>query len=291
MKKTDLIEADLTNAQTIQSILAEHGTRAKKHFGQNFLTNRDTLNRIIAAAQLQPTDIILEIGPGIGALTRELCTRTQRVTAIETDPDMVAILHHACPVKNLTVINGDALTINPAEFTIDSAANAQQPYKLIANLPYNVATPLITRFLTGGIAQPAHIVVLVQKEVAEKICARTGDHNMLSLTIQPFGTPKIVARIPPSHFTPAPKVTSSILIIEPYKNPLVNPTDWPTYHALLSAAFSQKRKTLANSLQKLMPKATAIALLTQAGIKPETRPQNLDFTGWLNLLKAKRGSL
>lgn len=292
-------QSDLTNAhsvlcrETIQSILAEHDTRAKKHFGQNFLTNRDTLDRIVTAAQLQPTDTILEIGPGIGALTHELCARAHHVTAIETDPDMVAILHRTCPAKNLTIVNDDALTI---DITADPA-NIKQPYKLIANLPYNIATPLLTRFLMDDtthhakshaqpIPQPTRIVVLVQKEVAEKICARTGDHNMLSLTIQPFGMPKIIAHIPPSHFTPAPKVTSAILLIEPCKTPSISPADWPAYHALIAAAFSQKRKTLANSLQKLMPKATAIALLIQVGIKPETRPQNLDFNGWLRLLNA-----
>ncbi len=295
----------LTNIPYIKSLLARFTATdagqqtsplgAKKKFGQNFLVNDPTLTQIITAAQLTPEDTVIEIGPGLGVLTRELCLHGKHVIAIEKDRDMIAALNETI-IKNtpgakekITILQQDALQFDPSTHPLTINA----PYKLVANLPYNVATPILENFLVKTAKrseaalpaphQPSCIVVLVQKEVAEKACAKPGDHNVLSLTLQPYGTAKIIATVSPSSFFPPPKVTSSILTITPYATPLLSENLAPTYFRLIHAAFSQKRKMLGKSLQQLAPKETILAALTKANIPPEIRPQELTLENWLIL--------
>jgi 16S rRNA (adenine1518-N6/adenine1519-N6)-dimethyltransferase len=269
---------DIANIKYLLTIFA--GKKSGKHrLGQNFLTSEHALDQIIKTAEINEKDTIIEIGPGLGVLTYELTKRAKKVIAIEMDPEMVHVLKNTLirepTSKNLTVIEKDALNFDPETI--------KTPYKLVANLPYNVATPLLKKFLVTSVHRPSRVTVLVQKEVAEKACANTGDHSVLSLTIQPFGRAKIIAYVPPSSFYPAPKVTSAILLIEPHKTPLLAPHLQRNYFSLIHAAFGQKRKTLLNSLQSIIPKSDLAKLLSKANINPVTRPQELAVEDWIML--------
>lgn len=276
---------DITYIKSLLAIFADSGS-AKKRFGQNFLTSEHVLQQIINAAEITDQDTIVEIGPGLGVLTHELTQRAKKVITIEMDHEMVSILKKTLAreptAKNLTILEQDALRFN---ISADPTLN-HEPYKLVANLPYNVATPLLKKFLVDAIptnSQPTRIVVLVQKEVAEKACAKPGDHNVLSLTLQPFGTASIIASVPPSSFYPSPKVTSSILLITPYETPLLPENLTKSYFRFIHAAFSQKRKMLGKSLQQIVPKEAIRELLSKANIPPEIRPQELTIDHWLTI--------
>ncbi len=275
----------LTDTSYIKYLLNKYTTtNAKKKFGQNFLISEHVLNQIIETAQIEPTDTIVEIGPGLGVLTRELCLRAGKIISIEKDRDMLRVLQETIlddtrgAREKTTILEQDALRFNIE--TINT------PYKLVANLPYNVATAILQNFLVNTAHtkhQPTRIAVLVQKEVAEKACAKTGDHNVLSLTLQPFGKPEIIAHVPPGSFFPSPKVTSSILLITPYETPLLPQELTKPYFRFIHAAFSQKRKMLGKSLQQIASKETIIQLLTKANIPPEIRPQELTLEHWLTI--------
>lgn len=278
---------DITNIKYLLQLFANKGS-AKKSFGQNFLTSEHVLDQIIKAAEISDQDTIIEIGPGLGVLTHELTQRAKKVIAIEMDHEMMNILQKTLAkeptAKNLTLIEQDALKFDPSTNPITK----NQPYKLVANLPYNVATPILEKFLVNITHQPTLIVVLVQKEVAEKICEKTGDLSVLSLMFQPYGHASVVSTVPPSAFYPAPKVTSAILKIKPYATPLLPENLRTTYLKLLHAAFSQKRKMLHTSLQQIMSKEEVHSLLAKAKISPDIRPQNLALEQWIHLAQVSQ---
>lgn len=272
---------DISNIKYLLNIFADKAS-AKKRFGQNFLVSEHVLGQIVEAAEISDEDTIVEIGPGLGVLTHELTQRAKKVISIEMDREMVSILQKTIAreptAKNLTLIEQDAL-----KFDISTI---KTPYKLVANLPYNVATAIIHNFLVKTAYtkhQPTLIVVLVQKEVADKACATWGDHNVLSLTLQPFATLKVMSDVSPGSFYPAPKVTSSILKITPRTTPLLPQELFATYFKLIHSAFTQKRKTLPNGLQSIIPKKDLPQLLTEAGIDPMARPQHLKLDQWIAL--------
>lgn len=278
----------ITSTSYIKHLLEKYSTQAKKTFGQNFLINEHVLEQIVAAANIQPTDTIVEIGPGLGVLTRELCLRAKKVIAIEKDRTMLEVLKETI-LENTAEASGKITFFEQDALTFDPSAIGE-PYKLVANLPYNVATPILENFLVKAAYsqhQPTKIVVLVQKEVAEKACARTGDLSVLSLTLQPYGTPKVIAHVPSGSFFPPPKVTSSILEITPHPAPLLPENLRSRYFQLIHAAFSQKRKTLGKSLQQIMSKEDAHLCLSEAGIPEIMRPQDIELTSWLKLASCK----
>ncbi len=274
----------ITSASYVKYLLDKYATSAKKQFGQNFLVSDHVLETIVKTADIQPTDTIVEIGPGLGVLTRELCLNAKQVIAIEKDRMMLEVLKETIIEKTpeakekITFVEQDALHFDPSKIATS--------YKLVANLPYNVATPILENFLIKTAYthhQPTKIVVLVQKEVAEKACAKTGDLSVLSLMFQPFGELKIIATVPPGSFFPPPKVTSAILQIIPRTTPLLPKELEKTYLKILHAAFSQKRKMLHKSLQHIMSKEEVANLLIKAEIPPDIRPQNLPLEKWLSL--------
>lgn len=278
----------ITSVPYIHHLLEKYTTQAKKHFGQNFLISDHVLHGIVKAADIQSTDTVVEIGPGLGVLTRELCLQAQQVISIEKDETMLQILTETImeetpgAKRKITILNQDALHFDPSTNT----HLKNKKYKLVANLPYNVATPILENFLVktaGTQSQPTKIVVLVQKEVAEKACAKTGDLSVLSLAFQPFGELKIIATVSPGSFFPAPKVTSAILQIIPYETPLLSKEFQKAYAKLIHAAFSQKRKMLHTSLGQIMSKEEITELLAKAEVSPDIRPQNLPLEKWLTL--------
>lgn len=257
-----------------------HHAPAKKSLGQNFLVDRRIVSRIITAADLTPHDTVLEIGPGRGILTRPLAERAASLTAIELDNDLAADLTTEFAQRpHVRIVHADA-----REIDIDSATPSDAPYKLIANLPYYAAQPIIRRFLEAD-CKPALMVVMVQREVARNMTAAPGDMSLLSVATQLYGRPRIVASVPPRAFRPAPKVTSAIVRIDVFREPAITLDSIEAFFTLVRAGFSAPRKQIHNCLRQglSIPRHDAENILTQAGIDPKRRPQTLSLEDWGSL--------
>ena len=258
---------------------------AKKSLGQNFLVDRRIVSRILAAADLSPNDTILEIGPGRGILTRPLAERAASLTAIELDNYLAAALTtEFAEHPHVRIVHADA-----REFSIASVIPSDAPYKLIANLPYYAAQPIIRRFLEDE-RKPALMVVMVQREVARNMTAAPGDMSLLSVATQLYGRPRIVASVPPRAFRPAPKVTSAIVRIDVFSKPALPRDSIDAFFTLVRAGFSAPRKQVHNCLQQglSISRHDAENILTQAGIDPKRRPQTLSLEDWDSLYAAWR---
>ncbi len=261
------------------AVLKRYGLRADKSLGQNFLQDPFALEKIANAAEIQADDCVLEIGPGLGSLTRYLAVSARKVAAVELDPELIPPLRAVLePHPNVTVIHGDILELSIAEL-VD-----QPGYIVAANIPYNITSAII-RHLLESEPKPRRVVLTIQKEVAERICARPGDMSLLALSVQVYGNPRIEARIPAGAFHPVPNVDSAVLRIDIYDQPLIAADMLKQFFKLTKAGFSQKRKTLRNSLSSglhIKP-ADAEALLTQAGIDPMRRAETLSIEEWKRL--------
>ncbi|MEK7528682.1 MAG: 16S rRNA (adenine(1518)-N(6)/adenine(1519)-N(6))-dimethyltransferase RsmA [Patescibacteria group bacterium] len=247
--------------------------RPKKSLGQNFLHDRRILEKIVHAASISKEDTVIEIGPGKGILTTELAKLAGHLIAIEKDRDLIRPLHATLSdFNNVELLNEDVL-----DYTMP-----KNRYKLVANIPYYITSPILTHFLhdafTKNLTPPTVCILLVQKEVAQKICAAPPDMNVLALNIQTFGKPKIISYVSRNAFSPKPNVDSAIIRIDVFKKPAVD-CDLAHYFELIHAGFSQKRKTLANSLKKL----GGVTLLQQAGINPTCRAETLTISEWQSL--------
>ena len=258
---------------------------AKKSLGQNFLIDRRIVSRIIAAAELTPDDAVLEIGPGRGILTRSLAGSAASLTAVELDEDLTAALTaEFAEQPNVHIVHADA-----REVDIAAVVPSDVPYKLIANLPYYAAQPIIRRFLEAE-RKPTVMVVMVQREVARNMAAIPGDMSLLSVATQLYGKPRIVTSIPPRAFRPAPKVTSAIVRIDVFPKPALALDSIDAFFALARAGFSARRKQIHNCLQQglSIPRSEAEAVLSAANIDPKRRPQTLSLEDWSSLYAAWR---
>jgi len=235
--------------------------KAKKSLGQNFLNDRSVLRKIVEAADLSREDYVIEVGPGKGILTHELLASAGKVTAIELDGRLIPELRE---IEGLDLIHGNALDWIPPN----------EPYKVVANIPYYITSPLISHFLEAQ-NRPSKMVLLVQKEVAEKIAAEPGDMNVLAIHVQVFGKPRIVCNVPAKAFTPAPKVDSAVIEIDVYEKPLVE--DYKRFFGVVHRAFSNKRKMLSNSISDF--KERLIELRFQ-----DLRPERLSIDDWIRLI-------
>jgi len=261
------------------ALLKRHGLRAEKSLGQNFLQDPFALEKIISAAEINSTDTVLEIGPGLGSLTRYLAVSAKEVVAVELDlkmlPPLKAIL---VPYQNVRVLHGDILKLAPDELI------EEQDYVVVANIPYYITSAVI-RHLLESKSKPRRIVLTIQKEVAERICAKPGDMSLLALSVQVYGKPRIAARIPAEAFFPPPKVDSAVLCVDIYPTPRIKPELLNTFFKLIKAGFSQKRKTLRNSLSaglRISP-ANAVDMLTRANVDPQRRAETLSIEEWEKL--------
>jgi len=257
-------------------LLKQYGLRADKRLGQNFLQDPRALEKIVKAAEILPTDIVLEIGPGLGSLTRYLAAAAQNVLAVELDEKLFPPLETViAPYGNVQLVHGDILDIEPKEI-ID-----QQDYLVVANLPYYITSAVIRHLLESD-PKPRRIVLTIQKEVAERICAGPGDMSLLALSVQVYGKPRITAHIQSGAFFPAPKVDSSVLVVDIYPSPVVEVSLLDTFFKLIKAGFSQKRKKLRNSISAGMRQSTAETeeLLRAAGIDPQRRAETLSLEEW-----------
>ncbi|HEY3108914.1 MAG TPA: 16S rRNA (adenine(1518)-N(6)/adenine(1519)-N(6))-dimethyltransferase RsmA, partial [Chloroflexota bacterium] len=252
----------------MRALLDRFGLRPQKGFGQSFLTDQFVLGAILAAADLEPADQVVEVGPGLGVLTRALSERAGRVVAIEIDRGMVAALGELLADRpNVELVEGDALRLDPAPLV------GQAPYKVVANLPYYITSPLLRHFFEAA-RPPTRLVVMVQREVAERIVAGPGELSLLAVSVQYYGQPTIVGYIPASAFFPPPKVDSAILRVDVRVRPAVDVEPEP-FFKVVSAGFAMPRKQLHNALpQKLwMPPGAAEEALRASGIDPMRRAQ------------------
>lgn len=276
-------------ASLISKNFKKYKIRPSKKLGQNFLIDKSVLRKIIGAADLSPEDIILEIGPGLGILTIELAKRTNRVIAIEKDETLHRILEGILKgrnIKNVKLINADILKI----FNKLSISN----YKVVANLPYYITSPVIRKFLenppAGG--KPELMVLMVQKEVAERICAKPGEMSLLSVSVQFYSRPKIISYVSKKSFYPQPKVDSAVLKIIPKPIPKINSQK---FFQIVKIGFSSKRKILINNLSKKLKiphraepsgykqKDELKILLKKLELNPQVRAENLSINDWLKL--------
>jgi len=264
------------------ALLKQYGLRADKSLGQNFLQDEAALQKIVSVAEIQTIDTVLEIGPGLGALTRHLAQAAQRVVAVELDERLLAALSEVlAPFANVQLIHADIL-----KTPIDALINTPH-YLVVANIPYYI-TSAVMRHLLEARAQPGRIVLTIQKEVAERICAQPGDLSLLALSVQVYGAPYIAAQIPAGAFFPVPNVDSAVICVNLYAEPRIAIPLLDDFFALAKAGFSQKRKTLRNSLSgglRLSPSA-AERLLAEAGIQSQRRAETLSLNEWKTLTDA-----
>jgi 16S rRNA (adenine1518-N6/adenine1519-N6)-dimethyltransferase len=260
-------------------ILKQYGLRPNQRLAQNFLRDKQSLETIAALAEIQKTDSVLEVGPGLGSLTRYLSYYSNEVVAVEIDQKMGDILKIVLKsYGNVRLISGDILDLSPTELGLPPN------YIVAANIPYNITSAIIRHLLESD-SKPRRIVLTIQKEVADRICESPPDMSLLALSVQVYGAPMIAGHIPATAFYPAPKVDSAIVKIEIYPEPLISVSHLPTFYKLIKAGFSQKRKTLRNALSAGLKVTTSEAqnLLIQSNIDSRRRAETLSLEEWNNL--------
>lgn len=255
---------------------------AKKGLGQHFLIDEQALQSLISAAELTSNDTVVEVGPGLGLLTRELAKRAGWVIAIEVDTKLASALKETiAPWPNVTIINADVLESDPRTLLAEKTH-----YKVVANLPYYIASAVLRHFLEAQV-KPHLMVVTVQKEVAQAIVAQPGKMSLLSVSVQFYGKPAIMDYIPARSFYPAPKVDSAIVRIDLYDHPRVAVEDEATFFKVVRGGFAAPRKQLHNSLAQglEMPPGDVAALLKEAGISQKRRAETLSLEEWAKVYR------
>jgi 16S rRNA (adenine1518-N6/adenine1519-N6)-dimethyltransferase len=269
----------LTSVKIIKDLFKEYKAAPFKRLGQNFLVDEFVLRKIVESADLQSNDVVLEIGPGIGTLTQELVKRVKKVIAVEKDRKMVEILKETLKdFKNVEVIQGDILKIKNLKLKIKN-------YRVVANLPYYIVSPVIRKFLESK-NQPKEMILMVQKEVAQRICAKPPDVNLLAVSVQFYAKPEILFYVSKNSFWPSPKVDSALIKITS-KKVLQRPALCDLFFKIVKAGFSQPRKQLANNLAKKLKldKEKVKNWLSENNIQPNQRAETLEIKDWLKLVK------
>ncbi len=269
---------NLTSVKTIREVLSEYQAKPSRGLGQNFLVDTHAIDKLLAAAQLTQEDTVLEIGPGIGTLTQKLAQRAKRVVTIEKDKKMVEILKETLSdCLNVEIVHGDALKTDYTKYDIQDTR-----YKVVANLPYYITAPIIRKLLEEE-SKPASLTLIVQKEVAQRICTKPPKMSILAVSVQVYATPKIVSYIKRNSFWPQPRVDAAILQITPL--PQSYTQDFPKFFTVVKAGFKQPRKQLVNNLSQglnLTRKKTEQWLLANT-IQPARRAETLTIQDWINL--------
>jgi len=281
---------NLASNKGIQSLLKKHRAYPSKKLGQNFLIDKRVIKKLIRAVELQPKDIILEIGPGIGTLTIELAKKVKRVTAIEKDPKMVEILKETLKdYENVEIVKGDILKTQNSKLKNIN-------YKVVGNLPFYLTAPVIRKFLELPEARPRAMVLVIQKEVGQRICAKPPDMNLLAVSVQFYAKPEIISYISKKSFWPQPKVDSAIFRITPPINADRKLIDADLFFRIVKAGFSHPRKQLINNLSRLrqdfggqakkINKEEIKNWLLKNNIRPSQRAETLSVGDWINLLQS-----
>ena len=277
----------LGNPKYTIEVLQKYGFVFQKRFGQNFLIDTHVLDRIIEASEITKDDFVLEIGPGIGTMTQYLAEAAREVTAVEIDDALIPILRDTLKEwDNVTVLHGDILKTDIRK--IADEKNQGRPIKVVANLPYYITTPIIMGLFESHVPVDS-ITVMVQKEVADRMQTGPGskDYGALSLAVQYYAEPKIVANVPPNCFMPRPKVGSAVIRLTRHQNPPVTTVDEKLMFRLIRASFNQRRKTLSNSLknsQELMySKEEVEKAITECGLPLNIRGEALTLEQFARL--------
>jgi len=254
----------------------------KKHLGQHWLKDAEVLAEIVEVADLSSDDVVLEIGPGLGTLTSRLLARAGKVVAVEFDEDLAQKLPGQFPGKNLEVIHGDILKFDLSKLP--------KNYKVVANLPYYITSKIIQK-LSESDNPPKMMVLLVQKEVAERLSAGAGNYSVLAIATQVFHEVDLGEVVPAELFTPPPKVDSRVTVLHRRQQPLVSSENQAEFFRLVKAGFSAKRKKLRSSLAGglRLTKGKAEKILDSADISPDKRAEDLSIQDWLRLLEASGG--
>lgn len=240
--------ANLGSPQNTIDVIQKHGFRFQKKYGQNFLIDTHVLDKIVSAAGVTKDDLVLEIGPGIGTMTQYLAEAAREVVAVEIDKNLIPILEETLSeYDNVTILNEDILKVDIAALAEEK--NGGEPIKVVANLPYYITTPIIMGLFESGVPLD-NITIMVQKEVADRMQVGPGtkDYGALSLAVQYYAKPEIVANVPPNCFIPRPNVGSAVIRLTRYPEPPVKVEDPKKMFALIRASFNQRRKTLVNGL-------------------------------------------
>jgi 16S rRNA (adenine1518-N6/adenine1519-N6)-dimethyltransferase len=264
----------------VRRLLREFNLQPKKGLGQNFLISEGALRRIVAAADLEPGDVVLEVGPGLGTLTRLLAQQAKRVIAVELDQRLVEILSQTlADFPNVEIVQGDILEMEPGG--PGGLSGLAPNYKVVANLPYYI-TSAVLRYLLTAKVKPQLIVVTVQREVAQRMIASPSQMSLLSVSVQFYGRPKIVAHIPAGAFYPVPKVNSAVVRIDLDESPTVAVADVDRFFEVVRAGFGQKRKQLRNALSQglSLPASIVVEALRRAGVDEKRRAQTLSLEEW-----------
>jgi len=279
---------DLADPKTLQTVLRRHGVRAAKSIGQHFLVDPSALRAIVDAAELSERDDVLEVGPGPGVLTAALAERARSVTAVELDERMVGVLRETLGARqNVRVVQGDALEVDLY------AVGERPPTRIVANLPYQITTPLLERFL-GDPRRAPLVVVLVQEEVARRMAAKTAnkraprERGFLSVFVESFAEARIVRRVPARSFRPPPRVSSAIVALRTRATPGFAPLEQRAFLRFVSDVFRHRRKQLRSALghEAGVEKDRAERALSAVGIAPTRRAEELTLAEWVALATA-----
>ncbi len=262
-------------------LLKKLGLKANKGFGQHFLVDKKALKYIIAASDLTKQDTVIEVGPGLGVLTTELSNLAGQVISVEIDNGLARQLENNLPTgSNIRVINRDILETRPQDLLDEGTSG----YKVVANLPYYITSPVLRHFLEADLP-PELMVVMVQKEVARVITARPGDMSLLSVGVQAYGSASIVANVPAGSFHPVPRVDSSIVRIVSHSQPLLTASNRQSFFRIVRAGFCSPRKQLVNTLSHGLglDKKLVLQILQKANVIPQDRPERLSVADWYRI--------
>ncbi|MDA8235775.1 MAG: 16S rRNA (adenine(1518)-N(6)/adenine(1519)-N(6))-dimethyltransferase RsmA [Clostridia bacterium] len=295
-----MVKGRLVAPEVIRAIVNKHKFRFRKSLGQNFLINQKVLEKISEAAGMTGEDLVVEIGPGIGALTQYLAEKAGQVIAVELDRSLLPILAETlADYPGVQVVHGDALKVDLDQLVREYGGSQWGPeglkYKVVANLPYYITTPIVMRLLEEGFALQT-MVLMVQKEVARRMVAAPGtkDYGALSLAIQYYTQPEIVTYVPPGSFMPPPAVDSAVIKLELRCEPPVELVSVETFFRTIKGAFGQRRKTLLNALSNAklgLSKEELADLLNRLGIDPNRRGETLslqEFAALANLVEGHK---
>jgi 16S rRNA (adenine1518-N6/adenine1519-N6)-dimethyltransferase len=268
----------------VRRLLQQWDIRPNKGLGQNFLVDHTVLDRIVAAAELTPNDVVLEIGAGLGALTERLAGRAAHVVAVELDRRLMPVLHSAlAPLGNVTLVQGDILALDPAALV----GVPSDRYSVVANLPYYITSAVIRHLLEADLA-PRRMTITVQHEVAQRIVAEPGRMSLLAVSVQFYGRPRLLFRVKPGSFYPSPEVGSAVVRIDLHATPPIDVEDAAVFFRVVRAGFSQRRKQLRNSLSAGLGQSPdeVEAKLREVDVDPRWRAQMLTLEQWSRVTQA-----
>jgi 16S rRNA (adenine1518-N6/adenine1519-N6)-dimethyltransferase len=272
----------------IKALLRELGLRPRKQLGQNFLVDRRVLKQILSAAEIGSEDTVLEVGSGLGTLTQALAERARRVVAVEVDEQLVTVLRQRLEAfANTEIVLGDILALDIARLVQEEPAHHVPSYKVVANIPYYITSAVLRHLLEASV-RPQLIVLMVQREVAQRIVAKPGQMSLLAVSVRFYGQPRLVSRVSARAFYPVPKVDSAIVRIDPHAQLPLAVSDITPFFDVVRAGFAQRRKQLRNALGHglRLPSDYVAQVMASIGIEGRRRAQTLSVSEWVELYRA-----